>query len=306
MRILELYGQEFARLRGKALIEAILSSEGRTLIAEVEGISSSAPYGYDRHANGAEYSAAFGADLIIVNNATPSLPGPVIPGIDDLSPVPEGFGGLARFLGRPCAPILEPNISIVPDKMRANRQNGIAAEASGANFAVLTANPNRGRISHKDIFMSISSFREGTDMVLFAGKMHHSGCVEDFSPSIAKQYIQAGADGVIIPVPGTVPGLTEDAAQAFAYAAHEEGGIVLSSITTSQEGSDIETIRRLALSAKRIGADVHHISTAGYPFGSPPPENLYAYSVAIRGIRHTWNRMSRNLRNHWGNSSYVN
>lgn len=77
------------------------------------------------------------------------------------------------------------------------------------------------------------------------------------------------------------------------------------SITTSQEGSDIETIRRLALSAKRIGADVHHISTAGYPFGSPPPENLYAYSVAIRGIRHTWNRMSRNLRNHWGNSSYV-
>ena len=77
MRILEMYGQEFARLRGKALIEAILSSEGRTLIAEVEGISSSAPYGYDRHANGAEYSAAFGADLIIVNNATPSLPGPV-------------------------------------------------------------------------------------------------------------------------------------------------------------------------------------------------------------------------------------
>ena len=201
MRILEMYGQEFARLRGKALIEAILSSEGRTLIAEVEGISSSAPYGYDRHANGAEYSAAFGADLIIVNNATPSLPGPVIPGIDDLSPVPEGFGGLARFLGRPCAPILEPNISVVPDKMRANRQNGIAAEASGANFAVLTANPNRGCISHKDIFMSISSFREGTDMVLFAGKMHHSGCVEDFSPSIAKQYIQAGADGVIIPVP---------------------------------------------------------------------------------------------------------
>ena len=42
MRILELYGQEFARLRGNALIEAILSSEGRTLIAEVEGISSSA------------------------------------------------------------------------------------------------------------------------------------------------------------------------------------------------------------------------------------------------------------------------
>ena len=55
----------------------------------------------------------------------------------------------------------------------------------------------------------------------------------------------------------------------------------------------------LYMSAKRTGADIHHISTAGYPLGSPPPENLYTYSVAVRGVRHTWNRMAWNLRNHW-------
>jgi len=43
------------------------------------------------------------------------------------------------------------------------------------------------------------------------------------------------------------------------------------------------------------GADLHHIGDAGYT-GMAVPENIFAYSVAIRGLRHTYARMARSIR----------
>lgn len=63
-------------------------------------------------------------------------------------------------------------------------------------------------------------------------------------------------------------------------------------IGTSQEGADEHTIRQIALASKMAGADMHHIGDAGY-HGIAVPENIMAYSIAIRGKRHTYIRMAR-------------
>ena len=53
-------------------------------------------------------------------------------------------------------------------------------------------------------------------------------------------------------------------------------------------------IRQIALMCKMAGADIHHIGDSGY-MGMALPENITAYSVAIRGKRHTYRRMAMSL-----------
>ena len=55
-----------------------------------------------------------------------------------------------------------------------------------------------------------------------------------------------------------------------------------------------DTIRQIALMCKMAGADIHHIGDSGY-MGMALPENITAYSVAIRGKRHTYRRMAMSL-----------
>ena len=42
------------------------------------------------------------------------------------------------------------------------------------------------------------------------------------------------------------------------------------------------------------GADIHHLGESGFT-GVAAPENITAYSVAIRGLRHTYRRMALSL-----------
>ena len=95
-----------------------------------------------------------------------------------------------------------------------------------------------------------------------------------------------------MPAPGTVPGVTQEMVGALAAHAHQLGKLALSSIGTSQEGADVQTIRSIALMSKMAGIDIHHIGDSGYT-GIAVPENLIAYSEAIRGRRHTLRDMAR-------------
>jgi len=72
---------------------------------------------------------------------------------------------------------------------------------------------------------------------------------------------------------------------------------VLGTIGTSQEGATAKLARSLALTAKEVGVDAHHIGDAGY-YGIGDPEFLHAYSIAVRGRRHTWRRMALGARAH--------
>ena len=76
--------------------------------------------------------------------------------------------------------------------------------------------------------------------------------------------------------------------------AHSLGAMTMTAIGTSQEGADEATIRQIALMCKMTGTDLHHIGDAGY-VGMALPENIFAYSVAIRGKRHTYTRIASSV-----------
>ena len=99
------------------------------------------------------------------------------------------------------------------------------------------------------------------------------------------------SDAVLIPAPGTVPGSREPLVAELADAVHASGALVVATVGTSQEGADAETVRQLALAAKRAGADVLHLGDAGVS-GVTEPMNILAASIAIRGRRHAYRRMA--------------
>jgi L-ascorbate metabolism protein UlaG (beta-lactamase superfamily) len=98
----------------------------------------------------------------------------------------------------------------------------------------------------------------------------------------------------LLPAPGTVPGITLEYARELIISAHHSGAMTMTAIGTSQEGASIDTIRQIALMCKMAGTDLHHLGDTGY-IGMALPENIFAYSVAIRGVRHTYTRMARSV-----------
>lgn len=294
-RILDRFGADLADLRGDDLVEAIRAAEGRTILAEVVAAAPPLLAG----TSNAELVSAFGADLVCLNLVDPTEADRVMmAGLEALDPPPVGFAGLSRLLGRPVGLNLEPDVDTVPEPVRASGSRARAAAEAGAAFVVVTANPGR-RVTGRELAAAVATVRNAAPgLVCLAGKMHQAGAEEPLGPDLASALVDAGAHGVLVPLPGTVPGLSEDTAAAMVRAVRGRGGLAVGTIGTSQEGADRDTLRSLALMAKRIGVDVHHIGDAGYT-GIAHPENVYAYAVAVRGVRHTWNRMARNVRANW-------
>src|SRR6266581_3981376 len=170
----------------------------------------------------------------------------------------------------------------------------------GAKFIVLTGNPGNG-ITNRAITSSLRAIHAaiGEKAVLIAGKMHAAGILSEGGESILTQediaeFRASGADIIVLPAPGTVPGITLEYARELIGDAHQRGAMTMTAIGTSQEGASIETIRHIALLCKMAGTDVHHLGDAGY-IGMALPENIQAYSIAIRGVRHTYARMARSV-----------
>jgi hypothetical protein len=284
-RLLSLHGDALASLRGDELIEAIRASDGRTLLVEL--IAPAPAFLGEGMPSNLELVAAFGADLLCLNMFDPHDP-PPLDGAEDLA-------GASGRLGRPVGVNLEPDIDGVPEPLRATEATVKAADGSGAAFVIVTANPGRGA-GTRELAEAVTTARAVAPGVMcFAGRMHASGSTEPFTNGAVDPLIEAGAHGILVPVPGTVPGLSEAVAAAMVARAHDAGALAMSAIGTSQEGADVQTVRTLALAAKRIGADVHHVGDSGFN-GITSPENIYAYGVAMRGVRHTWARMAGGLR----------
>lgn len=190
-------------------------------------------------------------------------------------------------------------------KMSAGRyatvENAVLAKKMGVDLIVLTGNPGNG-VSNDAITASLKAISEklGDQMVLAAGKMHASGVIGEGGEHIItkdeiRSFADAGADIILMPAPGTVPGITTEYIRGLVSYAHSLGKLTVTSIGTSQEGADVDTIRKIALECKMTGTDIHHIGDSGY-VGMALPENIMAYSIAIRGIRHTYHRMAQSIR----------
>lgn len=304
-RILDMTPEELIHLSKEELISAIAGSEGRILASESIGIT--IPLLTD--VTNAEFAASMGADMILLNMF--DVQNPVIHGLPPVQKedtVREVKHLTGRLVGINLEPVEDTSASENKEtlwEMSAGRyatvENAVLAQKMGVDMIVLTGNPGNG-VSNDAISSSLKAISAelGDKIVLAAGKMHASGVIGEGGENIItkediRQFAEAGADIILMPAPGTVPGITTEYIRELVSYAHSFGKLTITSIGTSQEGADVETIRRIALECKMTGTDIHHIGDSGY-VGMALPENIMAYSVVIRGIRHTYHRMAQSIR----------
>lgn len=303
-RVLSMTPSELTHLTKEDFLAAVAGSEGRVLACETIGIVQ--PMLAD--VTNAEFVASQGADLILLNMF--DVQKPVVQALPDV-PAEETVRELKRLTGRMIGVNLEPvddalakdnadTIWAMSPGRYATVDNAKRAQEMGVDLLVLTGNPGNG-VSNSAIVSTLSAISKaiGDKITLCAGKMHASGVVGEGGENIITKkdiaaFAKAGADVILLPAPGTVPGITTGYIRELVSYAHSLGKLTLTAIGTSQEGADVDTIRRIALECKMTGTDIHHIGDTGY-MGMALPENIRAYSVAIRGIRHTYHRQAQSL-----------
>ena len=301
-RLIDTTARELTSYNKAELLTAISDSEGRTLAAETIGTVTPMLV----NITNAEFVASLGADLIMLNIF--DVNDPIIQGLPQTSPE-DTIREVKRLTGRLVAINLEP--AVIKDGQeesvwnlttgrQATVENARKAADMGVDMIVLTGNPGVG-VDNEAIIQALSRLKEavGDRVILTAGKMHASGIISEAGEKILTEkdveaFVDAGADVILLPAPGTVPGITMEYAGNLIRKAHEKGALAMTTIGTSQEGADEATVRQIALMCKMAGADIHHIGDSGY-MGMALPENITAYSVAIRGKRHTYRRMAMSL-----------
>lgn len=304
-RILDCHASDFAAMDKAALLAAIAGAEGRTVACET--IGSIMPMLGD--ITNAEFAAAMGADILLLNMF--DVQNPVIRGLPKCDPA-DTVRLLKKLTGRPVGINLEPveqvlsstdpeeNMWAMTDGRKATLDNARRAADMGVDFILLTGNPGTG-VTNEAIVQTLEVFKRelGDRLVLAAGKMHASGILTEGAENIITKadidaFAAAGADIILMPAPGTVPGLTMEYIRELIAYAHSLNCLTITAIGTSQEGADTATIRQIALMCKMAGTDIHHLGDSGYG-GMALPENIQAYSIAIRGIRHTYRRMADSI-----------
>lgn len=301
-RLIDTTARELTSYNKAELLTAISDSEGRTLAAETIGTVTPMLV----NITNAEFVASLGADLIMLNIF--DVNDPIIQGLPQTSPE-DTIREVKRLTGRMVAINLEP--AVIKDGQeesvwnlttgrQATVENARKAADMGVDMIVLTGNPGVG-VDNEAIIQALSRLKEavGDRVILTAGKMHASGIISEAGEKILTEkdveaFVDAGADVILLPAPGTVPGITMEYAGNLIRKAHEKGALAMTTIGTSQEGADEATVRQIALMCKMAGADIHHIGDSGY-MGMALPENITAYSVAVRGKRHTYRRMAMSL-----------
>ena len=301
-RILDCQSSDFGSISPQDLLDAIAGSEGRTIICETIGAIT--PMLGD--ITNAEFAAAMGADILLLNMF--DVQKPHIQGLPKVAPE-QVIRKLKELVGRPIGINLEPveqalssedpeeNMWAMTSGRKATLENAQKAADMGVNLILLTGNPGIG-VTNAAIESTLRLYKQalGDRLILAAGKMHASGIMTEGAEKIITEeditaFAAAGADIILLPAPGTVPGITVEYIRRLVSHAHSLGCLTITAIGTSQEGADVATIRQIALMCKMTGTDIHHLGDAGYG-GISLPENIQAYSVAIRGIRHTYRRMA--------------
>ncbi|HAT6802283.1 TPA: haloacid dehalogenase-like hydrolase [Citrobacter freundii] len=303
-RLLDCSASDFVCMDKTALLYAIRASEGRVLVSETIAITQPLL----NSVTNAELAASQGADILLINMFDSEAP--LIQGMPAGTAPDQTLHELQRLTGRIIGVNLEavdPEFAIAHDdlwKMKPGRaataENARKLVDMGAKILVLTGNPNNG-VSNHSLGKAVKTIREavGDKAIIITGKMHGAGIVRESGSAIISEsdvaaFADQGADIVLIPAPGTVPGMGQQKVESLIACAHTHGTLAMTAIGTSQEGADVSTIRQIALMSKMAGADLHHIGDTGY-MGMALPENILAYSVAIRGVRHTYTRIARSV-----------
>lgn len=295
-RLISVNSSELLKMNGDELKQSIKASEGRTVLSEnvviqpaIDGLTMS------------EIAAAFGADLILLNLF--DVFEPKVSGLE-VKDAKDTVKRLKELTGRPIGVNLEP---VDPDaKMESTKfelpKGRIAtaesmrrAEELGFNFVCFTGNPPGSGVTNKMIVQAVRTAKENFSGMIIAGKMHGAGVDEPVADEESvKAMIDAGADVILVPAVGTVPGFTSDELIKIVKIVHQHDGLVMSTIGTSQESSGKDVIREIALKNKTCGVDIQHIGDAAWGVLSPT-ETIFELSKTIRGLNHTISRMARSI-----------
>ena len=301
-RLLDFAGKDFLNVTPLELKQSILASEGRIIMAE--NVPTEQPY--LNSLTNAEIERAAGADLILFNVL--DLIDPEIKGVPNNIPQSEHIKWIHNAICRPIGINLEP----VDKKAAMNQERHEIsigrivspktlklANEYGFSFICLTGNPGTG-VSNSAIKDSIEMARKHFKGLIIAGKMHGAGVDEPvMNLEIAKDFVKAGIDILLVPAPYTVPHFMEQDLRAIVDMVKEfnkgkdikEKVLIMAANGTSQDSSDEYTIRKIGLASKACGVDLHHIGDSFN--GVCLPENIYALGVAIRGKRHQLTMLAR-------------
>ena len=264
-RLISANSSELLKMNGDELKQSIKASEGRTVLSEnvviqpaIDGLTMS------------EIAAAFGADLILLNLF--DVFEPKVSGLE-VKDAKDTVKRLKELTGRPIGVNLEP---VDPDvKMESTKfelpKGRIAtaesmrrAEELGFNFVCITGNPPGSGVTNKMIVQAVRTAKENFSGMIIAGKMHGAGVDEPVADEESvKAMIDAGADVILVPAVGTVPGFTSDELIKIVKIVHQHDGLVMSTIGTSQESSGKDVIREIALKNKMSISNI-----SGTPHGA--------------------------------------
>ena len=293
-RLLNCTTSEMLSMNKDELKQSILASEGRTIMTET--VVACPPLLGDL--TNAELAVSFGSDMVLLNVFDCDHPH-----INGLPETDEPVKLLKKLVGRPVGCNLEPideNAKMMENRLEishgrhATKETFMKAKELGFDFICLTGNPGTG-VSNASIENAIKLAKEYFGGMIIAGKMHSSGIDEALVDlDSIERFIDAGADIILMPAVYTVPGLSEEEVRDACKLIKSKGALSLSSIGTSQEGSDEGTIREIALVNKRCGIDIQHIGDAGWCCIALP-ENIMALSIAIRGKRWTYHKIASSV-----------
>lgn len=297
-RFLSANASEILSMNKEELKQSIKASAGRIICSEV--IGNMQPIIGD--ITNAEVAVSYGSDLILMNGFdchAPQING--LPHCEENQMIRR----VREYTGRPVGINLEPlddtanlleNRIEIPAGRICSAETLKLADELGLDFICLTGNPGTG-VTNKSIEQGIKLARNHFSGMIIAGKMHSAGVDEPVvSREAIQAFVEAGADIILMPAVGSIPGFTDsDLIEGVKYA-KEHGALTMSAIGTSQESADQETIKHIALRNKIAGVDIQHIGDGGYAAGVATLENIYAMSVAIRGVRHTMSRIARSIK----------
>jgi len=314
-RLISSTRSEIRRMTKEELKQSIFASEGRVILVQNYVGHSGMP-----EVSNPEISQAFGADMIFFNgysmDPNASMPGLVIEEYDE----ERGYvyrqyriPDLRKIIDVPLGVYLEcglgddittatANMTLVrPDRV-ASVENLKRVKEEGANFVVLGGNPGT-RTSFDSIITATKRAKEvlGDEVLIFAGKWE-DGVYEKVlgdpladrpAKEVIKDLIDAGADVICFPMPGSRTGITTEIIRECVEFTHryKPGTLAMNFLDGSVEGADEATVRECMLMSKQTGADIHAIGDAG-GYGMPTPENIYQMSITAKGRRLTWRRIA--------------
>jgi len=300
-RIINCSKQEFEQMTPMDLKESIYKAEGRTIMGQHLIFANT---GLVRGVTNTELMFAFGADMVMLNtynlnnvSDNPGMLGLSIKELKERCNRPIGI-----YMGCPGKNMPEEKKLYDLDGMLATSEHVEKAVALGTDFIILGGNPGCGT-AIRDVIETTRRVKEkyGDQILLFAGKWE-DGINEKVlgdplakwdAKEIIKELIDAGADCIDLPAPGSRHGISTQMIQELVQFIHtyKSGTLAMTFLNSSVEAADSDTIRMIALMMKETGADIHAIGDGGFA-GCSTPENVHQLSISIKGRHYTYFRMA--------------